>query len=300
MKKFTEITSEFINHCSRKGLSEHSLRAYEQDLKQLYVWLGDDDGALGLTKTAIEAWVGNMQEQNLAASTVKRRMACLKVFMRWMEQEGIIEFNPFHKIQIQIKIPRRLPRNLNTSELKQIVKSPVLLSNKDFPKFTIRLATEIMFLTGVRVGEVAAIRLPDIDLNSGTILIKGKGNRERRVFIVEPECKALIAKYIKKRRFFAPDSDRLLITSRGTAASADYIRRQLHALVKELKLGRRVTPHMLRHSAATQLLEAGVDIRFVQKLLGHSSISTTEIYTHVADASLRAAIEAARLSYQLE
>ncbi len=150
-----------------------------------------------------------------------------------------------------------------------------------------------MFTTGVRVGELCSLRLSDIDLPSRILGVRGKGNRERRVFLVDADIVGLIKQYLVLRNLLGPVTDIFLVTSRGTPASPDHIRRHLHKLTAETSIMKRITPHMLRHSAATQLLENGVDIRFVQKLLGHSSIATTEIYTHVSDASLRSAICAA-------
>ena len=300
MAFLNENIQVFMSHCLRKGLSVHSLRAYERDLQHLQAWLNGDMSLADFTKETIEGWVTHMQSAGLAPASVKRRVACLKVFMRWLEREELIEINPFHRLQLQIKLPRRLPRNLSKSELRQLLKASALQGDITFARLTLRVALELMFLTGIRVGEVTSIKLTNIDMESGTILIRGKGNRERRVFVVDKNCIKLMKHYLQKRAHRSPKSDTLLITSTGTDASTDYVRRHLHKLTSDLKFDRKVTPHMLRHSTATQLLEAGVDIRFVQKLLGHSSISTTEIYTHVSDAGLKAAMTSANLSYQLK
>ena len=137
------------------------------------------------------------------------------------------------------------------------------------------------------MGELCGIRLDDLDLENGIIRIYGKGSRERVVFLVDKKVTSALKNYLHMRKKINPDTDNLLITSRGTPAKPEYIRQNLHQLVSRTPLKKRITPHMFRHSTATHLLEAGVDIRYVQRLLGHSSISTTERYTHVSDSSLQ-------------
>lgn len=289
------LTTEFLSHCQTKNLSLHTLRAYRQDLRDLVTWMRGSEHEHPFTKTAIVDWIDDMRARALSPTTIKRRLACLKVMCRWLEDEERLEDNPFHRLRTPIKLSKRLPRHLTSGELKILfgglnARNDVL---PDFRRVTLGLALEILFMTGVRVGELCGIRLQDIDLASGTIMVHGKGNRERRVFLVDKQIKSFITTYLKHRQALSPQSDVLLVTNRGNAVSPDYIRKCLHKHANARSLHRRVTPHMLRHSAATHLLENGVDIRFVQKLLGHASISTTEIYTHVSDTSLRMAVQAA-------
>ena len=289
---FEAIANEFIQHCQVKGLSYHTLRAYRQDLNDFLTWSIRNSETQLLSKKAITAWIADMRNRGQAPTSIKRRVACVKVLCRWMEDEERLDENPFHKIRLNIRLPRRLPRNLNQYELK------VLFGNRqrrvmDFRDNTLALALELLFTTGVRVGELCNIRIQDMDLIAGTIVIKGKGNRERQVFLVDDVITRQVFAYIKRRNKLFCKTDCLLVTVRGAAATPDHIRKLLHKHVEALNVERRITPHMLRHSAATQLIENGVDIRFVQKLLGHASISTTEIYTHVSDASLQDAIRTA-------
>ncbi len=300
MALLSTLATTFLEHCKRKGLSDHSLRAYRRDLAHFQGWVKDGSVQTVVSKGQIESWVSGMQEESLAPASIKRRLACLKVFLRWLEWEGMLDQNPFHRLQLSIKLPRRLPRNLRRDELSSLLRGTPSDKSVPFARNTLCVALDLMFLTGIRVGEAVSIRLKDIDTVTGTVLIHGKGNRERKVFISDQACLERIKAYMAARSERVRACDHLLVTSLGTPASTDYIRRHLHKLAKDLKLERKITPHMLRHSTATQMLEAGVDIRMVQKLLGHSSISTTEIYTHVSDASLKAAITAANLSQQLE
>ncbi|WP_255487143.1 tyrosine-type recombinase/integrase [Oceanospirillum sediminis] len=158
------------------------------------------------------------------------------------------------------------------------------------------LALEMLYSTGIRVGELTSITLNDLDLYKGQIRIKGKGHRERKVFIPDQELMRLIDTYMKVRnRLFPTDVNTLLLNSRGKAASTQFIRKLLRELSHKCGLEEHATPHMCRHSTATELLNAGVDIRFVQKLMGHQSITTTQRYTHVSDEELRNQITAAAL-----
>lgn len=294
---FAEAKAQFLNSCRARGLSPHTLRAYASDLGDFGVWLAKSDDEEP-TRVTIVGWLESLRLRELAATSIRRRLACLKVMFRWMEVNDLIMNNPFHKFRETVSVPKRLPRNIPVNELKQLLDHRPIHGN--IAHFTLLLSIELLVTTGLRVGELCSIRLSDIDLVTETIAIRGKGNRERRVFIIDNVMKERIARYLRARDVLGPATDNFLVTGRGTRATPDFIRQRLHRHAKAQKLQRRVTPHMFRHSAATQLLECGVDIRFVQKLLGHASISTTEIYTHVADSSLRRAITSADFRRSLE
>ncbi len=296
------IITEFLGHCRTKDLSKHTLRAYRQDLGDFQKWVIRDDPENQFSREAMVAWISDMRERNLAPASVKRRVACLKVLLLWLEDEEKITDNPFHRLRATVRLPRRLPRNLTQDELSALFGTRVAngCEESGIRNATLDLALELLFTTGIRIGELCSIQLQDIDFSSRIIAIKGKGNRERRVFLVDDQIKEQIIAYTKRRSETTPRTNVLLVTQRGTPATPDHIRKNLHQRIEGLNLPRKITPHMLRHTAATQLLENGVDIRFVQKLLGHASISTTEIYTHVSDVKLQDAIRAANPRRLLE
>ena len=299
---FSQISNDFLHQCRTKGLSDHTLRAYGQDLNDFKAWTRRAACADFMDAGAIVAWLSDMRERGLAPASIKRRLACLRVMAGWLESDERIAVSPFHRLKPRISLPRRLPRNLTRVELRDLLASARRESEArpaDLPRAVLRLALESLFATGIRVGELCTIRLRDMDLVGGTVRIRGKGNRERCVFLVDAALRALLSAFLRLREAVCPASDLLLVTGRGTPVRTDYIRRKLHQLVARTPISRRITPHMLRHSAATQLLEAGVDIRFVQKLLGHGSISTTEIYTHVSDESLRIGRMSTKASHHL-
>ena len=217
---------------------------------------------------------------------MKRHLATLRSFFRWLEEDrGEIE-DPFRGTRIRIRMPKRLPRVIARSDLRRLLRGEGATT---FADLTAYVATELLFATGMRVSELASLLDAAVDLEEGTITIVGKGNRQRRVFVPE-EIKALLRDYRVARDRCANEADTFLINSRGAPASPQHIRRLVRTHGERCAVRERVTPHMFRHSVATYLLEEGVDIRYVQRLLGHRSISTTEIYTQVADAALKVRI----------
>lgn len=238
-----------------------------------------------LDRTVLVQYVEHLfTEHRLKETSAKRHVASLRSLFRWLEDTGHVAEDPFRGARVRIKLPRRLPRVLSRGELAALLAHPPTL---DFASITARMAAELLFATGIRVAELAALRDADIDLAAGVITVIGKGSRQRRVYIPDGEICDLIVAYRHARN---PDCDSFLTNSRGGPASPQYIRRLVRQLGENAAITRRVTPHMFRHSIATYLLEEGVDIRYVQRLLGHRSIVTTEIYTHVADAALKSRV----------
>ena len=291
---YADAFGDFLNHCRRRGLSKHTYRAYLCDLSNFEHWMIHGEIET-VDKAALRQWISSMQEQNLSPATIKRKVACVRAAFRWLEEEEIIEDNPFHKLHSVIRIPRTLPKSLSRSEISALFKQAAseAQNTKNISKLALWLSLEILFSTGIRVAELCDIRLCDVDFDGGIILIHGKGNRERLVYLVDSTVRSLLNQYKTQRLKTATNTEKLFLTARHTPATPDFVRRNLHQLARKASIDKRITPHMLRHSTATHLLEAGVDIRYVQKLLGHSSISTTEIYTHVSNSSLQATLKKA-------
>ncbi|MBF0251738.1 MAG: tyrosine-type recombinase/integrase, partial [Alphaproteobacteria bacterium] len=212
---FDAVKRDFLDHCRGKGLSPHSLKAYRQDLADYAGWLAREGTAEPLTRDAIAGWVLALQDRALAPASIKRRVACLKVLCRWLEEEGRIETSPFHRLRFDIRLPRRLPRNVRRDDLRTLfaaaIRPPAHAASR-MARETLHLAIELMFTTGVRVGELCAIRVDDIDLGEGVIRIRGKGNRERRVFFVDDAVRAHVRSYLKRRAATRPATERLLVT----------------------------------------------------------------------------------------
>jgi len=282
--QFREAASAFIRHCrSIRKLSPHTVRAYELDLARASQFLGRRAAVAACDRAKIHDYVRHLFDvRALKEASVKRHLATLRSFFRWLEEDrGGVE-DPFRGTRIRIRMPKRLPRVIARSDLRRLLRRD---GASTFNDLTAYVATELLFATGMRVSELASLLDAAVDLEEGTITIVGKGNRQRRVFVPE-EIKALLRDY----RGVRGDADTFLVNSRGDAASPQLIRRLVRTHGERCAVRERVTPHMFRHSVATYLLEEGVDIRYVQRLLGHRSISTTEIYTQVADAALKVRI----------
>lgn len=306
--KITQACEEFLTHCRvGKNLSEHSLRAYRIDLKEFTGFCAAEARITDCDRHLLRQYLTHLfDHKNLKETSIRRRMACLKAMFHWLETEELLDSNPFHKFKAPIKLPKRLPRSLAAHELRTLLTAPLGelklktpgdlekfsdgITRKQFNQATCLLALELLFYTGMRIGELTQITLKDIDLQESIIKITGKGNRERRVFINDSELTRLIDGYNKLRFHYNPVDDHLLVTPQGKPATPQFLRKLIARAAQSTDMERHVTPHMLRHSTATHLLEAGVDIRHVQKLLGHNSISTTEIYTQVSDNSLKEVI----------
>jgi integrase/recombinase XerD len=309
-----EACDAFLAHCRlAKNLAGNTLRAYAVDLAEFRAFAGADTALAQCDRTLLRAFLKHLFEaRGLKETSVKRRMACLKVMFRWLETEEVLEISPFHRLNVRIRLPKRLPRALSSGEVQALLAEAAARAGlrpggrydasgvasaggpAGIADLTLLVAIELMVTTGVRVGELTAIGERDVDVADRTVRITGKGNRERKVFLVDDGIAALVAGYLAARARLPVWTDRLLVTAGGGPADAQSLRKALRTLAEAAGLNRPVTPHMLRHTAATLLLEAGVDIRFVQRLLGHQSISTTEIYTAVSDVQLKNAVVGAR------
>ena len=286
----------FLYHCrSAVNLSGHTHRAYQTDLSDFQNHVGQQIALTELGKEDLRQFIRHLRdERKLKETTIKRRIACLKVFFRWAKQEGMVDASPFDNLHERIRLPKRLPRALACEEITLLSNAIELearcINSKDLGN---KVMVRVLLATGIRVGELVAIDIEDLDLADQSLKIHGKGNRQRLVYLFDPALNRTIATYLLKRRAQATETNRLFVTETGMPFTTQKVRKVLANIAGQAGIERRITPHMLRHTAATRLLEAGVDIRFVQKLLGHQSISTTEIYTHVTDQGLRGALKRA-------
>ena len=292
MWNIREVQERFLDHCRiGRSLSPNTLKAYAIDISDFRLFTGDDVviDAVGRDKLRDYArWL--IDQRGLKEASVKRRMAVLKVLFRWLEREEVIEITPFHRFDFVVRLPRRLPRSISAEELRRLLEA---IGSDDDSYFTLllKLVVTLLFVTGLRIGELVSIKLTDLDQIEESIQVKGKGNRERRVYLVSSNLSNLLERFLVLRsRQTSHGVEELFLDPDGKPVTPQFIRRQLIKAAKRADLPRRVTPHVLRHAAATHLVEAGVDIRFVQKLLGHASIATTQIYTQVSDNSLKAAL----------
>jgi integrase/recombinase XerD len=287
MQDIRTITYQFIQHCKySRNLSSHSIRAYTQDLNNFIEYFKHIDTIECICKHNIEYFVLYLiQTKKLHPRSVKRKIACLSVFFKWLKHNHIITNNPIIEANISLRVPKLLPKYIPTQDLNRLIKGITIYSNNSIDiNFSSLIAILLMSCTGIRVGELTKIKMSDIDNNANTIKIYGKGNKERYVYVNNLNIVNILKKYILLRQQLNVNHSYLLLNSRGGRITEQVVRLRIHKLSQHLN--KKITPHMLRHTAATLLIDNGMDIRYVQKLLGHQSISTTEIYTHVSNQGL--------------
>jgi len=317
MRNLKEAVKFYLKYCEQnRNMSPLTLKAYSIDLEQFVLMHGDIKLEL-ISKAEIESYHFKLKDAERTPRTIKRKLASLKAMFKWLEIEEYLSENPFNKYQLKIKVPKLLPKTIPKPDMKKMFDVSMselglnhfnfelrrsqyqINSKKDLNKFTTVLTVELLLSTGLRISELANIKNEDIFIQERKIKIFGKGSRERFVFLTNIEHVWLIEAYQSAKTIVLPNSNHLLVNSRGGAASTQFLRKLIRVLAKTANVPNKVTPHMFRHSAASELLESGVDIRFVQKLLGHSSISTTEIYTHVNDRALKERLVLADIRSQI-
>jgi site-specific recombinase XerD len=286
-----------------RRLSPNTVRAYSCDLRQWVLHVGPRVAVGALPHDSAATFAMSQHVAGMADRTVVRRLAAVRGFHGWLTRNGLVQAESWNLTNVSARRGRVLPRTARSTDLLQLhrhLRQSVLRTTSTVRDVrsephhaTTLLAVSLMLATGARVSETASIDLGGLDRDSGSIRIHGKGSRDRTVYIVSGWLQALLDAYLAVRAERSVTHRRLLFNRLGEPMTAAAIRHRLHSVSQVARLESVVTPHMLRHAAATNLLEAGIDIRIVQRLLGHASISTTEIYTHVSDRTLRQALASA-------
>lgn len=258
------------------------MRAYKIDLKQYVDFI---DNPVEITKT-IKEYIFFINKKYSKCKTIKRKIASVKAFFSYLEYMEVIEYSPFQKIRTKIKEPKILPKTIQKEYISQIIQYLLDELENSKTKFQKKIAFRnvtiicLLFSTGIRISELCNIKLKDINLQEKSLKIIGKGSKERILYIGSLDVIQLCQTYINLYRDNI-DYEFLFLNKFNKPLSEQAVRILLNNIEKELSLQVHVTPHMFRHTFATILLEKGVDIRYIQSILGHSSISTTQIYTHV-------------------
>lgn len=283
----TASINDFFNHCRyEKNLSPKTLKAYEIDLRQFSLFLNNTKTLLEISKHEIRNYLTSISL--LKPRTIKRKAATIKVFFNYLEFEDLIQINPLRKMRIKIKEPQILFSVMDFVEIKKIFRAGYRLKTKDKSSFSYLTAVrnivviELLFATGARVSEIANLRKANLNLKTGNLTIKGKGNKERIIQICNTETLAIINEYYSLlEKNISASGGWLLVNRLNKKLSDQSIRHIVKNICLEAGLKRKITPHAFRHTFGTLLLEKNVDIRYIQAMLGHSSITTTQIYTHV-------------------
>ena len=269
-----KLISTYLDYCkTHKRLSSHTIRAYKNDLMQFYN--SDYDN--------VESYIEQLTRSNIKTNTLRRKIACMKVFYNYLKYQNIIEENPFNQLHFQFRTEKVLPKTIPYDILKSIfiyLERKVIVSKTDYQKQHAE-RNLLIISTGIRISELCHIHLKDINLSNKTLHIIGKGKKERILFLGDQTTFNLLETYINKN---GKESNDFLFPGKHSPKplSEQSVRLILKRIVEQNSLSKTITPHMFRHSFATMLLDNDVDIRYIQQILGHSSISVTQIYTHVS------------------
>ncbi|HEX8122905.1 MAG TPA: tyrosine-type recombinase/integrase [Solirubrobacteraceae bacterium] len=278
-----------------RDLSPHTIRAYAGDLAAFERHVGSGASVRVIDRECLVAFIEDQRAAGLSPMSIRRRAAGVRGFCRWLLARRLLDADPWIGTTIAAGRARKLPRLVPSYELDRLFRSLRRSAGVGVPgdaldrphQATTLLAATLMVATGVRVHEVVGIKCREIDLRARSVRIVGKGRRERHVFLTNDWVTSLTRSYLETREALGVEHAYLLFNTQREPMTAAALRTRLAKAARDAGLHARVTPHMLRHTAATQLIEAGVDIRYIQRLLGHASLSTTEIYTHVSDRALK-------------
>ena len=275
----TQILSEYLEFLEiEKGLAENTLDAYRTDLNAFFDFCSDTD-IDKIQRTGINSYIRNLHEKHYSPTSIMRKTASLRGFFKWANSNGIIKDNPAITLE-QPKIPQKLPKVMTIEEVN-------ILLNQNLTNLQ-RVIAELLYGCGLRVSELVNLKTNDYDLNSKFLECTGKGSKDRIVPMGKKAIKA-IKEFLPERDYnmqkYNIKSKFLLINEHGKHVTRQEVYTFIHEQGK--KLHKSISPHTLRHTFATHLLENGADLRVVQELLGHSNVSTTQLYTHISKKRLK-------------
>ena len=272
------LISEFLNYIEiEKGLSYNTSLAYERDISSFVDFCDTDISSV--TKLHVSSFILHLKEQKLSQTSISRKISAIKSFFKWACANEYVKNNPISFIE-QAKIPKHLPKVLSETEITSLEHLSLNLFEK--------VVVELLYSCGLRVSELCDLQLNNINLKSQHIICVGKGSKERLVPFGK-FAKELIIEYLEIREniveTYGLSTNKVLLQQDGRETNRQDVYRLIHSLGK--KLNRDISPHTLRHTFATHLLDNGADLRIVQELLGHSNVSTTQLYTHISKKRLK-------------
>jgi len=289
------VIEEFINYLSaERGLASNTLESYGRDLRQFRAYLRENGSSSKemeetslrrATRNTILAYLVSLRREGKAASTIARRLVAIRSFYRFMVQEDYLKSDPSADVDTP-KPRKQLPEVLTVSEVEKLLRQPEASTAAGLRD---RAMLEVLYATGVRVSEIVALDLDDVNLPREQIRCVGKGNKERVVPLGSVAIRAL-EKYLGEARHNLvrdPEERALFVNHHGGRLTRQGFWKVIKKYAKKARINKTITPHTLRHSFATHLLENGADLRAVQEMLGHADISTTQIYTHLTKSHLK-------------
>jgi len=291
---FAPIVEDFVKYLAvEKNRSSNTVRTYRTDL-ELFLQFASSQGLKKLTELELNTfrlWLANQKEKGSSNSTISRRSSTARVFSTWAFQKGLIDSDPAIRL-ISPKVNKTLPKVLGQKQATALMQTAANLEDEE-NSMALRMRDhailEVLYSSGIRVGELTGLDIKDLDFSRCTMRVIGKGNKERVVPFGQPAKEALRSYLDKSRPEFINEKsgDALFVGSRGKRLDTRQVRRIVTSAILRVEGAPDISPHDLRHSAATHMLEGGADLRIVQELLGHSSLATTQKYTHVTIERLR-------------
>ena len=275
---------------AEKNFSEHTAKAYCSDILSFLVWMGEQS-CEEVTFTKMREYMHFIQKFNYKKTTTARKIASLRTFYKYLYRERRVESNPAMSLTSP-KRPKSLPKFLTSAEVEQILNNIKIETPAGYRN---RAILELLWATGMRVSELSGLNFEDLNLEHNEIRVLGKGSKER-IILVTDRAKNFLKRYIETARalipkgFPVPDTSGnspVFINNTGYRLQTKTIRNAINEIVEKINLPKHVSPHVFRHCFATHLIENGADLRVVQELLGHASISNTQIYTHVSTRHLK-------------
>ncbi len=275
LKPFEKYIKEFLKYIvHQKGYSSYTQKSYCIDLKQFLSFLNLTNKT-EITKESFSEYMYELYHKKYSPASIERKIACFCSFSKFLLKRGYIKYNPFLNVKYPKK-PEKLPNFLTEQEVEKILSS---INTDNFIGIRDRTILELLYSSGFRCGELTQLRINDINIANETVKIKGKGGKERIVPVGSYALKFLLD-YLNERARFSK-SPFLFINKKGARISDRQVERLVKKYGKKAGIIKNITPHTFRHTFATHLLDRGADLRFVQELLGHSNLSTTQIYTHL-------------------
>ena len=277
---------------AERSVSRHTLEAYQRDILQLEAYLGEKTALKDVTKEHLTSWLTHLYAQELAASTTARKISCVKQFYLFLLEENLITQNPAFYLRAP-KQERSLPKFLTEEQVKAMLDTLNNRGQDSYKNMRLRLLVEMLYATGLRVSELVELPLSAKNPNQPWLIVLGKGNKERLVPLHEQAIAIMKAYLIKRAEFLEEkrikENHYLFVSNSGKGhPTRQWFARELKKIAIDCNIDpKAVSPHVFRHAFASHLLARGADLRALQQLLGHSDITTTQIYTHLLDAHLK-------------
>lgn len=276
---------------AEKNASPHTVNAYTRDIEQFLSFLEEKHFSMGgVDRLAIRSYLSFLREKNLSRSSINRNISSIKTFFKFLMREKIVSINPTAAISL-LKAEKKLPAFMSVEEVNSLIES---LHSDDALGLRDRAILEVLYSAGLRLSELVGLNLEDVDLSGGMARVMGKGKKKRIVLLGKKAIEAL-ERYLgkrhelfkRKRKDIQQEKDALFVDWCGGRLKPRSIQRFINNYVSKVSLRLKISPHTFRHTFATHLLNAGADLKSVQELLGHASLTTTQIYTHVTAKRLR-------------